>query len=298
MGLSSTWFQVLLARGLDRTGKGLRTAPRDALLADSVSEKSRGAAFGLHRGMDTLGAVLGPLLAILYLSLEKNNLRNIYFWALIPGLISVGIAFLIVEGKAAPKKHPAGFKIWDFGSFSGPFKKYLFSWALFSVTNSSDIFLLMKAKSSGISTIEMILMYCGYNLTYAFFSPYLGDLSDRMGRKKILIFGLCIFAVVYAGFSMATTKWQFWLLFGVYGLYMAATDGVGKALAVDLLGPRQKATGLGALGTVTGLATIVASTSAGYMWDHYGSSSAFILGACGAFLAAIFLLRVEVKTYE
>ncbi len=293
IGFSTGWTQVLFARSLDRTGKGLRTAPRDALLAEAVSSRLRGAAFGWHRAMDTLGAAIGPLFAIFYLSLEGQNLRQIYYWALIPGLIAVGISLLVKEKKAETKKERSPIRFFDFGSFSSPFKTYLGAWTLFSLTNSSDVFLLMKAKAEGIGLTEIILLYCGYNLVYSVFSPYFGALSDRIGRKGLLVSGLLVFAAVYLGFSFATAHWHFWILFGVYGTYMAATDGVGKALAVDLIESSRKATGLGALGTVTGISTVFASTIAGLLWDHFGALSTFIYGASGAFLAAVVLIQVK-----
>jgi MFS family permease len=296
IGISTSWVHVLLARGLDRTGKGLRSAPRDALLAEAVSEKLRGAAFGWHRGMDTLGAAIGPLFAIFYLSVEGQNLRDIYFWALIPGLLAVGIALLVAEKRTEPaKKKIDRFHFLDWRSFSKPFKTYLLSWTLFSLTNSSDIFLLMKAKSAGLSLTEIILLYCGYNLVYSLLSPYLGALSDRLGRRSLLISGLLVFAAVYLGFAMAEVSWHFWGLFGVYGVYMAATDGAGKAFAVDLVEPHRKATGLGALGTVTGVSTVIASTIAGSLWDHWGPSYTFVFGALGAVGAAGILFLINEK---
>lgn len=293
VGFSVSWPQVLLARGLDRMGKGIRTAPRDALLAEAVSAKLRGAAFGWHRAMDTMGAAIGPLFAILYLSTQKQNLRNIYFWALVPGLIAVLISLLVKEKKTEVRKENELPLYLDFFSFPKPFKTYLIAWALFSLANSSDVFLLMKAKSMGISLTEVILLYCGYNLVYSLFSPYFGGLSDNIGRKKLLILGLMIFAGVYSGFALARMRWQFWCLFGIYGLYMAATDGVGKALAVDLVGPNHKGTGLGALGTVTGIATLIASALAGALWDHFGPTYTFVYGALGALSAIVVLLWVR-----
>jgi MFS family permease len=297
IGFSSSWTQVLLARSLDRTGKGLRTAPRDALLAEAVPEKLRGAAFGWHRAMDTMGAAIGPLFAILFLSKQgEHNLRAIYYWAVIPGLAAVAISLLVKEKTSYSKSTKNSVKFFDHKSFSPAFKTYLLSWALFSLTNSSDVFLLMKAKGAGFGLSSVILLYCGYNLVYSLFSPYFGGLSDRVGRKKILLFGLAVFAVVYAGFSVASQTWQFCALFAVYGLYMAATDGVGKALAIDLVPSERKATCMGALGTVTGLSTIVASTAAGALWDHFGATYALLYGSMGAMLAALVLIRVPEKS--
>lgn len=291
IGASTSWVHVLEARTLDRIGKGIRSAPRDALLADSVQASDRGAAFGWHRAMDTAGAAIGPLFAIFLLNSDPSNLRSLYTWALIPGLLAVSILFFIHEPpstQSTSKKWINPFKSYSF--FSPNFKKYLFSWGVFSLTNSSDVFLLMKAKTAGLSTTSIILVYCFYNLIYALSSPYLGILSDKWDRKKILASGLAVFAFVYLGFGYATEIWQFWLLFATYGLYMGATDGVSKALAIDLVAPDLKATAIGVLGTVTGLCTIIASVVAGLLWDHLGPVSTFLYGAMGAVLAIIFLL--------
>lgn len=291
IGLSTSWLHVLGARALDRTGKGIRSAPRDALISDSVSSANQGAAFGWHRAMDTLGAAVGPLFAIFLMSWNSQNLRSLYFWALIPGLISVLIIFFIRE----PKPHKSVIKKWDnplksWALMSPEFKKYIYAWGVFSLANSSDVFLLMKAKSSGLSTQSVILLFCIYNLIYSLSSPYLGKLSDQIDRRKILVSGLMVFLLVYLGFGFANQTWQYWVLFAVYGLYMGATDGVGKALAIDLAPVNLKATSIGILGTATGLCTILASVFAGLIWDHFGSSWTFIFGAVGAFLASLMIL--------
>ena len=290
IGLSHSWVHVLGARALDRTGKGIRSAPRDALIADSVEPSKRGAAFGWHRGMDTFGAAVGPLLAVLLLSVNPTELRPLYFWALIPGILSVIVIFTIREPKheAHPKPFENPLKTWN--KCGSDFKKYIFTWGVFSIANSSDVFLLMKAKSVGLSTQSVILLFCVYNLIYSLSSPYLGKLSDRVDRKKILVAGLVVFLFVYLGFGFANTNWHFWLLFAVYGLYMGATEGVGKALAVDLAPNNFKATSIGILGTVTGFCTIIASVLAGLIWDHFGSMWTFMFAAAGSFLTIILLL--------
>lgn len=300
VGGASSWVQVLFARSFDRLGKGIRTAPRDALLAESVSAENRGAAFGLHRMMDTLGAVVGPLIAILFLQYVQSpaDLKWLYYAAVIPGLLAVLIVFSVSENsdrKPTLASNPPTTFLFGFKNMSKEFKRFLFAWGIFSLANSSDVFLLLKAQKSGLSLTHTILLYVFYSLLYSLSSPYLGKLSDRFGRKWILVSGLIIFAVVYTLFSYASEPWQFWCLFGVYGTYMAATDGVGKALALDLAPKDLKATGLGLLGTVTGLATIVASSVAGFLWDHAGSAWAFQYGALGAVLATFILIRIPNK---
>ena len=302
IGMASSWPGVLGARAIDRVGKGLRTAPRDAMLADAVDVKLRGAAFGWHRGMDTLGAAIGPLVAVAYLSQGNPNLRSIYFWALIPGILSVLVALGLKEGATHKKAHSVQdgkakvFK-WNWHDMSPEYKRYLVGWCLFSLTNSSDAFLLLKAKSCGHSLVEVVCMYSFYNLIYSLGSPSLGILSDRIGRKKILISGLLIFALVYLGFALTSSSLALWTLFGIYGLYMAATDGVGKALVVDLVPASLKGTGLGIFGTATAFATIIASTVTGEIWDHGSMSMAFLYGCSGALVAAIFLSMTLKKVH-
>jgi MFS family permease len=293
IGFSQSWVHVLAAKILDRTGKGIRTGPRDALLAESVPAHQRGAAFGFHRMMDTMGAALGPLLAILFLKYSAN-LRLMYFIAFIPGMLAVSLALSLKETAPAENKQIQAKKSWlSFLKLPSNFIHYLVAWGLFSLTNSSDVFLLLKTQQAGVGLQETILMYCFYNLVYSLGSPYLGGLSDRVGRKRVLLFGLFIFTLVYVGFIFADKRFQFWGLFGVYGLYMAATEGVGKAFAIDILGEDKKATAGGYLGTVTGISTLIASTTAGFLWQYYGSAATFFFGAVGSSLAFLVLSQLS-----
>jgi MFS family permease len=296
IGISHSWHGVLGARALDRTGKGLRSSPRDALIAESVSAENRGKAFGWHRGMDTLGAAVGPVLAVILMSMNSGDLRHLYYWAVIPGLLSVVVALTVREQKAKTTRQGWKNPLSARDELSGPFKSYLYAWGLFSLTNSSDTFLLMRAKSVGFSTQTVILLYCAYNMTYSFSSPWLGTLSDKTGRKSLMVAGLCIYSLVYVGFGFASQGWQYWALFLIYGLYMGATDGVGKALAVDLSPSHLKATNLGILGTVSGLCTILASSFAGVIWDYWGPSWTFYYGAIGALIASLLIFRTRVHS--
>ncbi len=292
IGLASGWWLVLFARSLDRIGKGLRTSPRDALLADSVRPELRGMAFGWHRGMDTLGAILGPLISLGLISIFTGHLRWIFFIAWLPGFLGALLVLRLQETLRKPPQPSPDFespKSLPHAALPPRFRRYLFAWGLFSITNSSDLFILLRAHQLGFSTSKTILLYTFYNITYAIASPLLGQLSDRIGRKAVLVSGLLIFALVYSGLAIVTQSWQLWPLFGIYGLYIAATDGVGKAYAVDLVAPEFRGTAIGLLGTTTGLATLVASSVAGLLWTYSGSPSTFFYGAAGAALSAAIL---------
>ncbi len=296
LGSSTSWTQVFGARCVDRFGKGIRTAPRDALLSEAVDDKHRGLAFGWHRMMDTMGAAVGPLVAVYFIlhHPKSESLRSLYYLAIIPGLLSVFIALSVRESKRVlSNENRVPPRIHDFSWTSPDFKKFLTGWGIFALTNSSDVFLLLKARQAGLSLVTTIVVYAFYNLLYSLTSPSLGHLSDKIGRKKVLISGLVVFALVYACFGFASEPWHFWLLFGVYGIYMAATDGVGKAFAIDLVPVHLKATGIGLLGTVSGFATIIASSVAGLLWDKAGPQWTFVYGASGALLAILVLLMVS-----
>lgn len=286
LALAHGWPLALAGRVADRLGKGLRGGPRDALLADSVASANLGKALGFHRGMDTMGAVVGPLLALLLLKLSGENLRLVLWLAVIPGLMGAALVLLVRERRRAMQSRQAARLT---ANLPSRFRWFLVVWGVFAFTNSSDVFLLLKARSLGLATIGVVLLYALYNLTYAAASPALGRLSDILGRKKLLISGLLVFGLVYAGFAVAMKPVHLIILFAVYGLYMAATEGVSKAFAIDLVPPSFKATATGLLGMVVGIGALVASSAAGVLWDHVGSWTVFALGAGGATLAAVAL---------
>jgi MFS family permease len=292
IALSQTWPLVLVARSVDRLGKGVRTGARDAYIADSVDAKDRGRAFGWHRGFDTAGAVVGPLLSLLLLWLTRDNLRLVVWLAFVPAVISVYFVARLREVPAAREPDPGPIGAEGHVPLGSTFRWYVGVWSVFALSNSSDVFIILRAKDVGLSTTVVVLLYVLYNAVYAVSSPRLGALSDRLGRRTLLIGGLLVFAAVYAGLAIANQTWQLVLLFAVYGVYMAATEGVGKALAIDLVPANGRAAAVGVLGMVTGIATLLASVIAGLLWTAVGPWAAFSFGATGATLTAAMFLVV------
>ncbi|MGE3608272.1 MAG: MFS transporter [Bacteriovoracaceae bacterium] len=280
IGVSTTYLHVLSARVLDRLGKGLRTSPRDALITDLVKSEDRGFAFGWHRAFDTLGAVTGPLLGLVILKYFAD-MRMAYFFATIPGLLSVLLIFFIREPKPTAHKSVQNFRF-NFKELSHEYKSFIVGWTIFCLTNSSDAFLILKMKQSGLEFSNIILIYAFYNFIYALLSPSLGDLSDRIGTKKVLMFGLLLFTFVYAGFAFANQAYQFVFLFLVYGAFMASTEGVSRAHASRLVPKDSSGTALGIFNTCMGFAQIFASVFAGFLWDQFGPQTALLYSCLGS----------------
>lgn len=292
IALAQTWPLVLVARSVDRLGKGVRTGARDAYIADSVDEGDRGRAFGWHRGLDTAGAVVGASLSLLLLWLTHDNLRLVVWLAFIPGVVSVYFVSRLHEVPPAPTPQADSAASDAHVALGSRFRWYVGVWAVFAVTNSSDVFIILRAKNVGLSTTAVVLLYVLYNAVYAVASPRLGTLSDRIGRRTLLIGGLLVFAAVYLGLALAHSAWQLVALFAAYGIYMAATEGVGKALAVDLVPKEGRAAAVGVLGMVTGIATLLASVIAGVLWSAVGPWATFAYGAAGAVITVGLVLVV------
>jgi MFS family permease len=294
------WPFVLAMRIMDRTGKGLRTSARDALIADYTSESQRGRAFGLHRAMDSLGAVLGPLAALYVMSRMGQSAeayRAIFLWAFVPAILGVGILFLVKEKPFTPryKKPQFGWKM-----FNRDFKIFIFINLIFAIGNSSDVFLIVRGKElfSGTSNavVTVILAYVLYNLTYSLGSYPAGLLADRIGSRIVYTMGLLLFSFVYLGFAFNHSPAMVWALFAIYGFYTAFTDGVGKAYASKLVPEEQRATGMGIYHMSNGLATFAASAIAGLLWQSLGFKATFIYGAMAALMAVgmfVFLSKAE-----
>ncbi len=284
--LAYSWPVVLLARFIDRFGKGTRTSARDALITESSDSSARGRTFGFHRGMDTMGAVIGPLLAIVAMQILNENYRTIFLLSFIPAFIGVLLLFFFVKEKDRKSKSTADFQF-NWKSLDPSFKVFLFISFIFALGNSSNAFLILRAQNLGLSVTMVMLAYVLFNFVYAVFSLPAGIISDKIGPKKILLAGFLLFAVIYLFFGLITKSIFIWLLFPFYGIYMALTEGIGKAYISNLI-PKEKAgTAFGIYQTTIGLCTFFASWIAGLLWSYVSISAPFIFGSVMAMLAAL-----------
>lgn len=297
--LANSWAVVLGVRFSDRVGKGIRTAPRDALLADSIDETQRGRAFGLHRAGDTAGAVLGLAIAlgVVWLSQRGEAVleRNTFHWLVIISIIPAALAVIaLVVGihepprSTAPKDKTARDSWRD---LNPRFRSFLFIIILFTLGNSADGFLILRAQHVGLNVVGVLGMLMLFNAVYATFSRSLGALSDRIGRTRLIVGGWSIYAVVYLGFAVANAAWQIWLLVAVYGLYYAAVEGTAKALIADLVEKHQRGTAYGFYNAAAGLGALPASIIAGLLWQYVGVGVPFLFGAGLAMTAVVLMLR-------
>jgi MFS family permease len=286
LAAATSWPHALVVRFADRVGKGVRTSPRDALIADSTHRKVRGKAFGLHRALDTVGAVVGP--AIAFLLLPILGYRGVFLIAAIPAIISVLVLVLFV--KEVKKGRKISRPIIRGVSFSPEFKLYLGIAAIFAIGNFSWAFFILAAKSLGIAAEYTILLYMLYNLIYALTSLPAGLLSDRVGRRPVIAFGYAIFGVTCVGFALIGSAWLAIFLFALYGLFKGITDGVQKAYVSDLVAPQVRGTAMGAFDTAVGLAAFPASFVVGIIWYSVGAWAAFTYGAVLSFAAAVLLI--------
>jgi MFS family permease len=285
---------VAASRTTDRIGKGIRTAPRDALLA-SYTNKNTGAVFGFHRGMDTLGAAIGPLLALLLLSVYPNNYQLIFLIAFVPSLIAVSLTLTVKDNVIVKDKKDRKNFLLFFKESSKTFKKIILLLTLFALVNSSDVFLILKSREITSSSSLAIIGYVFYNLVYAFASYPVGKVSDKLGKKKILITGFIIYSFVYLGFALANNLTIIFLLFAFYGIYAASTEGIAKAWVSDLIPDENRGTAIGILTMTTSIAIMLGSFLAGILWDAFGSAVPFLLSSIVSFIIALllFLFREE-----
>jgi MFS family permease len=291
LAITASWPAVLVLRLTDRLGKGIRTAPRDALIAESSSEADRGRSFGVHRALDTIGAAIGPFVAWAVLSLSPGAYRTIFLISAIPGTLAILFVLLAVRDTGRPRTAGPTARI-TFKAFSPPLLAFTAISFVFGVANSSDALLILRAQDLGASTAVIPLMYVVFNLVAASLAAPFGTHSDQVGRRRLLVFGFAGYALVYLGFALAQSATAPWLLFGLYGIPYAATEGMTRAYVVDLAGPERRATVLGAYTFVLGLAALPASTLAGLLWDGVSHRAPFLLSAILMATSSLALLAV------
>ena len=287
---------IFFARTIDRFGKGIRTGARDAILSDEATPQTKGKIFGFHRSMDTLGAVIGPALALIYLYYYPEDYKTLFFIAFVPGLLAVLSSFYlkdknIIEQREKIKTPFFSFlKYWNVSPTA--YRKLVAGLLIFTLFNSSDVFLLLQAKQSGLSDTMVIGLYIFYNLIYALLAFPIGILADRVGLKKIMIIGLSLFSIVYFGMSVNTNLYFFFGLFFLYGVYASATEGISKAWISNISDRKDTATAIGTFTGLQSICTMMASSLTGLIWFWMGPKTAFLITAFGTLFVMVYLLTI------
>jgi MFS family permease len=299
---ATSWPWVLGVRFGDRVGKGIRTAPRDALIADSIEERHRGLSFGVHRALDTAGAFCGILVAaaLIWLMqasgrvLERSTFQVVVLVSIIPAVVAVLV--LVFGAREVPRKgEEARVPSLTLQGLSPRFRGFMLILILFTLGNSSDAFLVLRAQQLGLSVLAVMGALLGLNLVYSLLSGPAGNLSDRVGRRKVIVGGWLVYGLVYLGFALAGAGWQVWILYGVYGIYYGLTEGVARALVADIVLPEQRGTAYGVYNAAVGVTAFPASLIAGLLWRGYGPWAGFgpwapfLFGAVLALLASVLL---------
>jgi MFS family permease len=294
IGSASSALAVLLIRTGDRVGKGVRTSPRDALIADSVDPSVRGKAYGFHRSMDNAGALVGPLIATLLLSYLVTDLRTVFWLAALPGIIAV----LLILWKVHETERGDTQKMQVRLSLlpPGPLRRYLLVLFLFTLGNSSDTFLLLKAGALGVPAFRIPLLWGFFNTVKMLSSMPFGSLSDRVGRRSVIVAGWCVYSLSYLGYGFARNEWQIWLLFAFYGLFYGLTEGVEKAFLADMADPELRGAAFGWYNFAVGSGALPASLIFGLIWQRYGGVAPFLFGAALAGTSALLLLSLVVPS--
>jgi MFS family permease len=297
--LAHIWQIVLSVRFSDRFGKAIRNPARDALISTSVDASKKGKAFGFQRAMDRAGAIGGPLLAMLVLMLFNNNVRFVFLLSVIPGVVTVFLVRFAKETALADTSDSTA--VQKHSLRNAPFLVFLISNIVFTFGNSSNAFLILRAREAGLSIAMIPVIWIVYNIFCSLSSPLFGSLSDRVGRKPIIIVAFLYYSVIYFLFGYANALWIIWLLFGAYGIYYGLSEGVFRAYIADLVVPESRATAYGLFNTGIGLALFPASLIMGTIWDRFGSMWAFFVSAGFSvfgfliFLISLFFQRVRRK---
>jgi len=281
-------MQVLMVRFTERLGKGIRTAPRDSLIAGSSAENTKGRSFGFHKAMDNSGAILGPLLAFGILALFPGDYRKVFIFAAIPGLLGLfSIIYFVKEAKRDKLERLGRITLKD---FSPKYYALLGIIFIFTLGNSTDALLLIKASDIGVRDAFIPIIYLIFNAVSVMFAVPAGILSDKIGRERLIIFGYLLYSIIYFGFGITNSQGVLILLFALYGIYSAATDGIQKALVTDLIDQRKRGTGLGLYNSLVGITLLPASVIAGLLYDHVNNSAPFYYGSIMALVAAMLMI--------
>ncbi|MDB5274589.1 MAG: transporter [Chitinophagaceae bacterium] len=299
MALLSFPLWIFFARTIDRLGKGLRTGARDAILSDESSIETKGRVFGFHRSMDTLGAVIGPLLALAYLYFHPKDYKTLFYLAFIPGLLAIAASFLLKDQRRMPNEKRITISFFSFLHYwkQSPveYRRLVSGLLLFTLFNSSDVFLLLKMKEAGMNDIDVITIYIFYNLVYVIFAYPIGILADKIGLKKIFLSGLTLFAIVYFCMGMNTNPIIYYLLFFLYGIYAASTEGIAKAWISNISERKDTATAIGTFTAFQSIFTLLASSIAGIMWYSFGSTTVFITTSIIIVFVVLYLSQFLLK---
>ncbi len=297
LATATSWMHVLAYRFADRVGKGVRTAPRDAIIADSTRKEIIGKAFGFHRSMDTVGAMIGPTVAFVLMGLFHDRIQTVFWVSIIPGVFALLTVYIFVKDVKGPGRD-GNLRI-SLRGFDRRFKTFLIIAAIFTLGRTSDAFLVLRAQELGVRAGLIPLLYLSFNIVSAVFSTPAGIVADRIGKRKVILAGYALFSLIFAGFGVATSPLHAWLLFAAYGFFVAVNEGVQRAYVATIISPALRATSYGVYHTVIGLSALPSSIIGGILWQHVGPGALFYYGSAMSFLACVlFAPSVINKTRE
>lgn len=285
LATATSWMHVLIYRFTDRVGKGVRTAPRDAIIADSTRKEILGKAFGFHRSMDTVGAMIGPGIAFALLGVFHDSLQTVFWISMIPGafaILTIALFVKDVKGSRGAEKPKISLK-----GFDRKFKAFLFIVAIFTLGKTSDAFLVLRAQDLGVRTGLIPALYLVFNLVSASLSTPAGIMADRVGKRRVILVSYILFSLIFVGFAYATNEIHAWILFGIYGIFVAINEGVQRAYVATIIKPEIKGTGYGIYHTIIGLAALPSSIIGGALWQNIGPQALFFYGAAMSLLSCV-----------
>ncbi len=287
IAMGNNWGEVMVYRFTDRFGKGVRSAPRDAIIAESTHHESFARAFNFHRAMDTFGAVLGPLIAFILLAAYQNNYRLVFWLSMIPGVIAVALIIIFIQDVPKPPQQREKKIEFSMKNFDWKFRLFLIIATLFALGNVSDFFLILRAQDVGIPVTTIPVVYLFFNLIYSLFAIPAGIMADTYGKKRLILFGMALFALLFLGFAQAQSVRAIWFLFALYGIFMGLTEGIQKAYLATIIPAEYKATAYGIFNAAIGAAMLPSGIIAGWLWDAYSPAATFYFGAATATLSAL-----------